>query len=282
MYLRLDVGGWEYLAEFWKNGSRDECFELHKSLGGDLSLFENLETFLAKPDKFETELFKNERTRAFEFTQIDTSEQHVRFRNYIQHIIENPDLLPEHPRDMGPWDNYARVTVAAQVKHLLREKKIQPRDTFQYFFNAFDIVHPIDAAIHIYWPIDSTKQFTTASDPHSNIESIVAHLSRLDPDVQRPSLIKNDPIYRIARVLGEAVSSYGGVEHMEVAAVFDLKYSDGLRSYQCLVNAAYWSARAFGFPFPQSYQAARGLALKYGWEEMSEALELNYFEIEEQ
>ena len=72
------------------------------------------------------------------------------------------------------------------------------------------------------------------------------------------------------------LNSYYGLEHLEAAAIYDSELNDPIMSWNCLVNAAYWSGLNTNETLLPAWEAAIYLAEKHNWKDAHFALKTQY------
>jgi hypothetical protein len=280
LYTIIEPGSWESIQSQWSD-VENEIKNIHLQLGGDLALFEKFKTYVLDGKNFETPDYLKENSRAFEFLKVDQSIETTQFREFIQKLILNTDLLPEFPNDFGAWNDYARTTVALRAWRLFADEKKTLLEIIKHVWLGFDKSAPFDSDLSTNAEI---SQFTIARNPIYDLSTVARTVARASRDLEEGTVseIVSDPLFPAARALAsfDHASGYKGVEHMEAAAKLDLDLNDGKRSYEALISASFWSAMNLGFPYKESYQASLLLARKYGWDEMLELLEMNEFDIQ--
>jgi hypothetical protein len=90
------------------------------------------------------------------------------------------------------------------------------------------------------------------------------------------SYIKESPLFSALVKLGLNVDNYFGVDHVEAAAIFDSEHNNPIMSWNCLVNAAYWSGLNTGETLLPAWEAAIYLAEKHTWTDAHYALKTQY------
>jgi hypothetical protein len=278
-YTQIDANNWEFIHQEWLS-VKNEILEIHSQLGGDMDLFTRFDAYILNAENFHLPGYMNEITRAHEFLKVDQSVETTRFREFMQKLILNENLLPEFSNNFGAWNDYTRAAIASRAYFLRGSKKKSLVDTVQSMWLGFDKPAPYDSDI-----FGKIKQFGISRNPTLPLHSIALSTTQPYTHLNEPPIpdsIQNDPLFPAAQALASFshASGYKGVEHMEAAAKLDIDLNDGKRSYEALVSASFWSAMNLGFPFKESYQAALHLAAKYGWDEMLELLEMNEFELQ--
>jgi hypothetical protein len=277
LYTQIDAENWLFIQQEWASAKAD-LLEIHLKLGGEQALFERFEAYLNDDSNFSRPNYLQPKSRAIEYLQVDRSVETTRFRSCIQNLINNENDLPDFSNDFGAWTDFARSVISARAYTLRANKQRSLTDTVQSLWLGFDKSAPFDS------DIGQPLQFHIARDPADRLRSLALAVTEPWPDEAGiPDRIQNDPLFPAAQALGRAehAFSYRGVEHMEAAAKLDIEYGDGRRSYEALISASFWSAMSLGFPYPQAYQAAFHLSQKYRWDEMSEMLEVNEFELQD-
>jgi hypothetical protein len=282
LHMVIEPGSWESVQSQWSK-VEEEIKNIHFQLGGDLLLFERFKNYILDDKNFQTPIYLDEKSRAFEFLKVDQSVETVQFREFIQKLILNETLLPEFPNNFGAWNDYAKSALAFRAYDLLTMKLKTRLETVETIWLGFDKPAPFDSDVFV-------SQFTISRNPASLIHDLVTRVEQWDQwDTEEsrellPGRIRSDPLFPAFLALDKAkfgyTSAYTGIEHMEAAAKLDLDLNDGKRSYEALISASFWSAMNLGFPYKESYQASLLLARKYGWDEMLELLEMNEFDIQ--
>jgi hypothetical protein len=278
LYFSVEPGDIEVIRENW-DSTEDALYEAHSNLGGDQKSLVRLKEYIFNVDNFETDDYKNKRTRSHSFLYVDKTPETTNFRNFIQVLINNEKALPEFKENFGAWTDYAKSAIASRAYTIFVGKEKSLDEVANSIWLSFNKAAPFDSDIPGFTPI---KQFIIDRNPTNVFYSFMVSLINSGDIKHLPQHIQDDPLFDAAHHLATIgfPTAYTGVEHMEAAQRFDEELNDGQRSYEALISAAFWSAQSLGFPYKESYQAALMLAEKYGWDEMHDLLEQNTFDLQ--
>jgi hypothetical protein len=270
LHTQIEKGNWEYVHGNWPI-VKDELQDIHVQLGGDPGLFERLSHYIETTENFKTLRYTAKKgvSRAYEYIKVDNSTETVRFREFIQTLIQNQASLPDFPNNFGAWNDYARSCLATRATYLVATGQKTVQEAAPLLWTGFDKSIPFDSHIRKI----QIRQFTARIDPGCDIWACVSNFSRRNKDMI-PVDIYMDPLFAASQA---SRMDCKGEEHMKAAKKIDMELGNGKRSYEALLSASYFSANKRGHLIEKSYEAALQLAQKYQWNQMLEFLMSNRF-----
>lgn len=248
--------------ELWQE-VEDELLDLHAAMGGKDCL-EGLRSVL-----FDDSLFPDESTldvlpdiarRSLDL--LDPTLQHLLYRQYLHKAITQQVATFPLPDGLGAWKNAA--TVAALQIH---ENEESQEITMLAAWEVAKFPASIDTSTDY-------KMVEHMPTPLGNANLRVASAAKI-LDNHQASISdhwKSDPIWSPTMAIAEDHYAYNGIAHVEAAQYLD-EAGQPERAFDALISAAFWSYNYQGEAFPATLDAARHLADKYNWLEISEILE---------
>ncbi len=200
----------------------------------------------------------------------DKSQGHKVLRKIITDISSDEDLIIKDVDFdiLGMWKTRVLYILVQRFRmigiYLEDDSQIE-----KLFWELFQCINIFDAEGMLPKHI-----FDNSNEPEISLAATIASLDTLKD--RRAEYIKNNPLYPALLKLGSSRKNYLGVEHIEAAAIYDSELNDPIMSWNCLVNAAYWSGLNTSETLLPAWEAAIYLAEKHNWKDAHFALKTQY------
>jgi len=253
--------GREPFYELWQDVEH-ELLELHAALGGTDDL-EGLRSVL-----FDDNLFPNDESLGVSpdiasesLKRLDPTPQHLLYRQYVQSAITQLVATFPLPDGLEHWKNAATLVAL----------EIHQNDESQ------------DIKTLVAWEVAKLPASLDTSTDY-NVEHLPTPLGNADLRVAQAAKIlanhqesisdhwKSDPIWSPTMAIAENHLAYNGIAHVEAAQYLD-EAGQPERAFDALISAAFWSYNYQGEALTTTLDAARYLADKYNWLEISQVFE---------
>jgi hypothetical protein len=200
----------------------------------------------------------------------DKSKGHEVLRKIITAFNNNKDatITELNTADLGHWaTRILYIVVNRSLRSIINLKGKPELETL--FWKLFTSTLNYDAEDG-----DPKHIGNSIRHPKFELRSMINYLA--SASYTHSEYIKNSPLFAALLKMRENRNTYIGVEHVEAAAIFDEKLNDPIMSWNCLVNAAYWSGTNTNETFLPAWEAAIMLCEREGWADAYEALTLQY------
>jgi hypothetical protein len=253
------------LAELWTEIG-EKVAELHRVLGGIDSTLNEVITTVSDPVSRDVFKYVPGQEKDFEAAhstlcrKIDNSEWFVRYADWLDACAARQWTTPEDPPRYGVWSR----RVLCWASRLALVESNMPRLPTDWVHQILEGNAGLDSGVpnEVSWSV----QAGAASGETMLVEaaSSIEH--------ETPS---TDPIRAgILKALLTEGTSYRGLAHAEATVTLD-EQGEPERAWEALQGASWWAARNLG-EVPQSMlAAARFLADRHGWADVSYAVERN-------
>lgn len=233
------------------------------------SKFDFFENYLLKTKNSSTDEFKIKCYQDF-WLHFDVNNEFKVLQTLIHNMLKDASFFPDEipSENLGIWETRIK-NILAQRAYIINEEVLEFEEVEPVLWQSFKQPHAYDSE-GIYfkiWPNSTGKA-------RNNINGVVLLLAA-DFYNHSPEIIES-PLYAALLALENNTNGYFGVQHMEAAAIYDLELNDPVMSWNCLVNAAYWSGVNTSETFLPAWEAAISLAEKYEWKDVHFALKAQY------
>ncbi len=232
--------------------------------------FDLFKDFFINPFVFpENETRESELYVSF-WDQFDNSDGHSLMREIIQDPesfnISTVGTLDKNK--LGIWKHRIFYVIIQQAckKNADLINNTEIREFFWDFFKSIN-VYDCENMVPKQFPNDYTQPNFELASP---IKMFALEIKR------NTEKYAQDPLALAILKLDDDIDSYTGIEHAEAAALYDDQMNRPDLSWNCLVNAAYWSGLNSGETLLPAWEAAIYLAEKHNWTDAHYALKTQY------
>lgn len=244
------------LAERWQE-LRARALALHETLGGKESTLEPIAETLADVAARERLKLRRDNARDFQqavcdlLLQIDQSREFAEFASWLNSRIDGSVVTPAVPK-FGPW---ARQAIRRAISTSPAD---DPGAGLQH--DALRRIIEDEAGADGVKPGASWTAFASVTETQKGIVQTAWLLAEDDRN--------DEPTRMIAKAIADAPLAYSGLAHAEATALLDER-NEPRRAWGTITSAAWWSARNAKNGTPKIIEAARYLAGRRRWDDIS-------------
>jgi len=201
----------------------------------------------------------------------DKSKGHDVLRKIITEFKNNEGAVISE-LDVSKLEHWAIRILYVLVKRFIKHSFMSPNNNLE----LETVCWKLFTAAHIYDAEDMCPSHIGESirNPRMELRTTVDYLTLATNN--HSDYIKNSPLFPALRKIDENDRTYIGVEHVEAAAIYDIELNDPIMSWNCLVNAGYWSGANTSETLLPAWKAAIDLAERNDWKDAYFALKTQY------